>query len=87
MRIAELVILTGMAAIGYGGGALWWVLPATAALTGVSWWRKVALLRRHPQVPFSTKMITYFVVGVILHAGIATGCYLAGRWLQWLIAE
>ena len=86
MRMVEFLVLAAMAGVGYAGGPLWWVLPATAAITVAGWRTKVGLLRQHPRVPFSTKMKTYLVVGIILDACLATGCYVAGRWLRWLVA-
>ena len=84
MRMVEYLVLAGLAIGGYAGAPLWWVLPATAAMTVAGWWTKAGLLRQHPRVPFSTKMKTYFIVGIILDASLATGCYLAGRWVRWL---
>ena len=85
MRMVEYLILAGMAIGGYGGAPLWWVLPATAAMTVTGWWTKAGLLRQHPRVPFSTKMKTYLVVGIILDACLATACYMAGRWARWML--
>jgi len=85
MRMVEFLILAGMAGVGYAGGPLWWVLPATAAMTVTGWWTKAGLLRQHPRVPFSTKMKTYLVVGIILDACLATACYMAGRWARWML--
>ena len=83
MRMVEYLVLAGLAIAGYAGAAAWWVLPATAAMTVAGWRTKVALLRQHPRVTFSTKMKTYLVVGIILDACLATGCYMAGRWARW----
>jgi hypothetical protein len=86
MRLAEYLILAAMAGVGYAGWPLWWVVPATAAMTMIAWWKKVGLLRQHPQVPFSSKMITYFVVGIVLDLLLAAGCHTVGRlaqvWMQ-----
>ena len=86
MRMVEYLVLAGLAIAGYAGAAAWWVLPATAAMTVAGWRTKVALLRQHPRVPFSTKMKTYLVVGIILDACLATGCYMAGRWVRWWLS-
>jgi hypothetical protein len=75
----DYLILALMVAVGYAGWPLWWVLPATAVMTAAAWWRKVGLLRQHPQVPFSSKMITYFVVGIVLDLLLATACHVTGR--------
>ena len=83
MRLVEYLILAAMAGVGYAGWPLWWVLPATAVMTAASWWRKVGLLRQHPQVPLSSKMITYFVVGIVLDLVVASACYAAGRAVRW----
>ena len=47
----EFVILAAMAVAGYEGGSAWLALAGAAAMTVGSWWRKVALLRQHPNVP------------------------------------
>ena len=60
-----------MAFAGYVGASGWWVLLAAAAMTVAGWWRKVRLLRQHPQVPFSTKMTTYLVVSIAINVGLA----------------
>jgi hypothetical protein len=86
MRIVEYVVLGAMAGVGYAGWAIWWVLPAIAVTTAAGWWRKVYLLRQAPQVPFSSKMIAYFVVGIVLDLTLAIACYLAGRGLRWWLA-
>jgi hypothetical protein len=86
MRMVEYLILAGLAIGGYAGAPLWWVLPATAAMTVAGWWTKAGLLRQHPRVPFSTKMKTYLVVGIVLDACLATTCYMAGRWARWILA-
>jgi hypothetical protein len=83
MRLVEYLILASIAGVGYAGLPAWWVLPATAVMTAAGWWRKVGLLRQHPQVPFSIKMRTYFVVGIILDLCLASACYAAGRGLRW----
>jgi hypothetical protein len=75
----ELAILGAVAGAGYLGAPAWWVLPAAAAMTIAGWWRKVALLRQHPQVPFSTKMTTYLLVSVGVNLGFATANLLLGR--------
>ena len=49
------------------------------------WWRKVQLLRQHPQVPFSSKMTTYLVVSIVINLGLAVASYIAGHVLRrWL---
>ena len=75
----EFVCLGAAAAAGYIGAPGWWLLPAAAAMTIAGWWRKVVLLRQHPQVPFSTKMTTYLVVSIAINIGAATLALLAGR--------
>jgi len=79
----EFLILGVMAWAGYAGGSGWLALAGAAALTVGSWWRKVQLLRQHPQVPFSTKMTTYFVAGVVINLVLATASLTAGRALRW----
>jgi len=75
----EFLILATTAIAGYVGASGWWVLLAAAAMTVAGWWRKVRLLREHPQVPFSTKMTTYLVVSIAINLGVATLALLAGR--------
>ena len=65
----EFLILAAMAFAAYLGASGWWVLPAAAAMTAAGWWRKIRLLRQHPQVPLSTKMTTYLVVSIAINAG------------------
>ena len=81
----ELTILGAVAAAGYLGAPGWWVLPAAAAMTIAGWWRKVVLLRQHPQVPFSTKMTTYLVVSIAINIGAAMLALLAGRIARYLL--
>ena len=76
--MVEFMILAGVAVGGYVGASGWWVLLAAAAMTVAGWWRKVRLLRQHPQVPFSTKMTTYLVVSIAINLGVATLALLAG---------
>lgn len=75
----ELVIIAGMAVAGYQGGSMWLALAAAAAMTVGGWWRKVGLLRQHPQVPFSSKMTTYLVVSIAINLVFATMSLIAGR--------
>ena len=87
MRFVEYVVLAGMAWVGYAGWAIWWVLPAVAVTTAAGWWRKVYLLRQAPQVPLSSKMITYFVVGIVMNMILTAAGYLAGQVLRRWLAE
>ena len=81
----EFLILAGVAVAGYADKSAWWVLPAAAAMTIGGWWRKVRLLRQHPQVPFSTKMTTYLVASIAINLGFATLSLLAGRTARLLL--
>ena len=81
----EVLIFAATAGAGYAGAAAWWVLPTAAAMTVVGWWRKVRLLRQHPQVPFSTKMTTYLVVSIAINIGAATLALLVGRIARYLL--
>jgi hypothetical protein len=83
MRLLEYLILAAMAGVGYAGWPLWLVLPATAAMTAAGWWRKAGLLWQQPRVPLSSKMITYFVVGIVLDLLLAAACYAAGAGVRW----
>ena len=86
MRLVEYLILAAMAGVGYAGWAIWWVLPAVALTTAAGWWRKAGQLWHQPRVPPSTKMVAYFVVGIVLDLTLAIACYLAGRGLRWWLA-
>jgi hypothetical protein len=81
----ELLILAAVAFAGYADAPGWSVLTGTAALTIANWWRKVRLLRQHPQVPFSSKITTYIVVSIVTYIVLAAVCYIAGHALRrWL---
>jgi hypothetical protein len=81
----ELPILAVVALAGYADASGWSVPVGAAALTIASWWRKMRLLRQHPQVPFSSKITTYLIVSVVIYVGLALVSYGAGlavrRWL------
>ena len=47
---AGVLILAAMAFAGYAGGSGWSMPAGAAAMTVGGWWRKVRLLRQHPQV-------------------------------------
>jgi hypothetical protein len=81
----EFLILAAMAFAAYVGVPGWWVLPTAAAMTAAAWWRKVRLLRQHPQVPFSTKMTTYLVASIAINVGFATLALLVGRIARYLL--
>jgi hypothetical protein len=81
----EFLILAATAFAAYLGASGWWVLPAAAAMTAAAWWRKVKLLRQHPQVPFSTKMTTYLVASIAINIGFATLALLVGRITRYLL--
>jgi hypothetical protein len=85
MPMLEFLILTGLSVAGYAGQPLWWALPGGAAMTVAGWWRKVWLLRQHPEVPFSSKMTTYLIVSIAINVGFATVAYLVGRVAWWLL--
>ena len=81
----EFLILAATAFAAHAGASGWWVLPAAAAMTVAGWWRKVKLLRQHPQVPFSTKMTTYLVASIAINVGFATLALLVGRIARYLL--
>jgi hypothetical protein len=83
----ELLILAAMAFAGYAGGSGWLTLAGAAGMTVGVWWRKVRLLRQHPQVPFSSKMTTYLVVSIVIYIGLAAASYGAGRALRRWLAD
>ena len=75
----EFAIIASLAAAAYLDQPGWWVLVAAAGMTTASWWRKVRLLRQHPNVPFSSKMTTYLVVSIAINLAFATAGYVVGR--------
>jgi hypothetical protein len=75
----ELMILGTMAVAGYLGGSGWLGLAGAVALTVGRWVPKLRLLRLHPRVPLSTKMIAYFVAGVVANLLLAGAFLLVGR--------
>jgi hypothetical protein len=79
----EFLILAAMALAGYAGGSGWLTLAGAVAMTVGGWWRKVQLLRQHPQVPFSSKMTTYLVVSIVINIGLTAASYVAGRSVSW----
>ena len=83
----EFLILAAMAVAGYEGGSAWLALAGAAAMTVGSWWRKVALLRQHPTVPFSSKMTTYLVVSIAINLAFATASLVAGRAAKYSAAK
>ena len=62
-------------------------LVGTGGSGGAAWWRKVRLLRQHPRVPFTSKMIAYFVVGLVINVILAAASYLAGQVLRRWLAD
>ncbi len=82
----EFVILAGLAYTGYAAESGWWVLAGAAAMTIAGWWRKVKLLRQHPQVPFSSKMTTYLVVSVAVNLAYAIASLAVGRLLRVILS-
>jgi hypothetical protein len=78
----EFLILVGVGACGYVGAPGWLILVGAAAQTAAAWWRKMRLLRQHPTVPFSTKMTTYLVAGIVINIAFAVLSYLAGAALR-----
>ncbi len=83
----ELLILAAVAVAGYAGASSWSMAAGAVALTIASWWRKVRLLRQHPQVPFSSKMTTYLVVSIVIYIGLAAASYGAGQALRRWLAD
>jgi hypothetical protein len=83
----ELLILAAVALAGYADASGWSMPAGAAALTIASWWRKVRLLRQHPQVPFSSKMTTYLVVSIVLYVGLAVASFAAGQALRRWLAD
>lgn len=81
----EFLILAAMAFAGYAGGSGWLALAGAGAMTVGGWWRKMQLLRQHPQVPFNSKMTTYLVASIAINIGFATAGLLVGRTARYLL--
>ena len=81
------LILAIVAAAGYANGPWWSTLLGAGAVTLAGWWRKIRLLRQHPRVPLSTKMIAYLVISIVINVGAAFASYLAGQVLRFWIAQ
>jgi hypothetical protein len=80
----DALILAGLVVAGYLGASGWMVPAGAIALTVGGWWRKVQLLRRQPQVPFSTKMTTYLVVSIGINLGLSAASLVLGRAARYL---
>ena len=78
-----MLLLVGLA--GYAD-ASWWLVPlAAGGLTIEGWWEKARLLRQHPRLPLSSKIVTYFVTGVIANIGFSALSFLCGRVVRRLL--
>ena len=76
MIVLGILLLVGLA--GYAGMP-WWLVPlAAAGLTLEGWWLKLRLLLQHPRMPWSTKVTTYFVTGVLRDLCFAALAYAVG---------
>jgi hypothetical protein len=82
----ELLIIFVVALAGYVGAPWWFVLLGAAGLTIDGWAMKLKLLRQYPSVPLSTKMVTYFVTGVVTNLGFAALSYVFGGFVRWWMA-
>ena len=73
-----MLLLAGAAGF---AGASWWLVPlAAAGLTIEGWWEKGRLLlRQQPRVLPSSKIVTYFVTGVVANLGYCALSFLCGR--------
>jgi hypothetical protein len=81
----EFMIIVILALGGYAGASGWLVLLGAAGLTIDGWAMKLKLLRQYPSVPFSSKMATYFITGVIANLGFAAMSYVLGRIVWWWV--
>ena len=78
----EALILAVVVLAGYADWPGWVVLAGAAATTVGGWWQKVRLLRRHPSVPFSTKMTGYLVASIVFNIGFSAASYIIGQVLR-----
>lgn len=72
-------IILAMGLAGYAGTPWWLVLLGAACLTLDGWWMKLRLLHQHPRVPWSSKIMTYFVTGILGNIGFAALSFGVGR--------
>ncbi len=84
-QMLDYIMLLLVAIAGFAGAPWWFVLMGTAGLTIDAWWVKLRLLRQPPSVPLSSKIITYFVTGILANLGFAALVFLCGRWLRQLL--
>jgi hypothetical protein len=75
-----IVLLVALA--GYAGMPPWLVPLAAAGLTLEGWWDKLLALRQRPREPWSSKVITYFVTGIVRDLCFAALAYAAGSALR-----
>jgi hypothetical protein len=78
----EALILAVVVLAGYADWPGWSVLAGAAATTLAGWWRKMRLLRQHPRVPFSTKMVGYLVASIVINVGFSAVSYIIGQLLR-----
>jgi hypothetical protein len=83
----EALILAVMVLAGYADWPGWTVPAGAAAATIAGWWRKVRLLRRHPQVPFSAKMTGYLIASIVFNVIFSAASYVAGQVARWWLGE
>jgi hypothetical protein len=73
------VILPAMAIAGYLGAPVWLVLFGVAGIASEGWWAKLQRLRQQPRQPWSTKVVAYFVTGILANLALAALSFAAGR--------
>jgi hypothetical protein len=82
---AFVIVLSALA--GWVGAPWWLALLAGAALTIDAWWAKLGALASSRGAPWSTKITTYFVTGVLRDMCLAVLSYgLGGLLASWLTA-
>jgi hypothetical protein len=81
-RMIALAILALVGLAGYAGSPVWLVPLAAAAMTLEGWWDKLLALVRQPRQPWSTKVTTYFVTGIIRDLLFAALAYALGTWAR-----
>lgn len=84
--MAQIVTVLVVLVAGFTSAPGWLIVLAAVALTVQGWVAKLHLLQAEPRVPLTSKMITYFVTGVLANLAGAWLCYIAGWGLRRLVS-